>query len=162
MKNVKKNMVLTTFHFEPCFQRVLTARHPQGAVTLYLTFHWTDETDPEHSNKWTIGKRELIYQMIGNLPGTPCSNMKQYPTCKYQSTSRSPFRSSVHVCAELWAVQLYSWFMMWSCGCGWASVLIVSCSQTQLHMSTTSIFTYVTLNCCTLIQIDIGSIMLNR
>ena len=39
----------------------------------------------------------------------PPPNMKKYHACKYQSTSSSPFISSVQACAVLWALQLHSW-----------------------------------------------------
>jgi hypothetical protein len=31
----RKHEVLTAFDFEPCFKTVVTARHPQGAVTMF-------------------------------------------------------------------------------------------------------------------------------
>ena len=32
-ENCQKQVVLTTFHFQPAFQTVAHARHPQGVVT---------------------------------------------------------------------------------------------------------------------------------
>ena len=35
-KNVKRQMVFTTFHVEPYFQTMITACHPAGAVTMFI------------------------------------------------------------------------------------------------------------------------------
>ena len=39
-ENCKKQVVLTTFHFQPAFQTVARARHPRGAVTM---FYWVKQ-----------------------------------------------------------------------------------------------------------------------